>query len=281
MLGPFPWLAGNSRETMREHLLLILWLPIILAVVIGKGFAKLDFWSSKLSLPPGIAVSPIDNFTLVTAKLKAGAFSVLVAWGLVMVAAPLWLILWGDTNGLVQRWQEWQRDYAAYSPWGTGLAVGLALLAGMLLTWKFLVQSAYLGMYGRPGMFLSGVALSMAYYAGLIYGVWWFFNQQENSKWLVDHLPGLLGSLVLAFGLKVWLGIWAFSKAHRHGLLSARAVGIYWVFWGVATGCLAVLPYLLFPFRPWLWHLLAFGSCLLVPLARIGLLPLAAAANRR
>jgi hypothetical protein len=38
---------------------------------------------------------------------------------------------------------------------------------------------------------------------------------------------------------------------------------------------------LLFPFRPWLWHLLAFGSCLLVPLARIGLLPLAAAANRR
>jgi hypothetical protein len=285
VIAPISWSLQNDQAALLRIWIVVVAMPIVLALPIGKGFSKPDFWSSDLALPSFTAVRPLATVDLVTVKMKVAALSVLAAWSLVIPFVTLWFPLSSDaleSSGLwafVVRLYEGQA-YQAY------VALILTILAAFLLTWRFLVAGLWIGLSGNRMMF---AASAIPYgFAPIFIGIAIFlvFGKRDPiSNWARDSLdrPDLLiGIGAFAILAKFCLSWLAWRK------IEMRSVRRYLFFWVGGTVCLtgfAILLWIgfrnLLPGDPSLWRIvLVLAAILFIPLARPGLAPLFLDRNR-
>ena len=103
ILGPVGWLTGSGKEATVRGFFWLAGSPLLLAIPIGRGLAKIDFWSLELALPPFISARPIHCAQIVAAKLKSAAISTLLTYAIVLLAAMIWLAI-GDPDNLHDLW---------------------------------------------------------------------------------------------------------------------------------------------------------------------------------
>ena len=82
------------------------------------------------------------------------------------------------------------------------------------------------------------------------------------------------------FGAKILLAVWAFREASRQRLLAPRAIAIYVLFWLVGIAIFVAVASALCQGTIFPQPLVALTAALLLPLARVGLAPLALARAR-
>ena len=117
IMGPVAGINGHGPQETAQMAVWLAMLPLLLAVPVGKGIAKPDFWSLELSLPPFLAARPITSGQIIRAKMKSAAFSTLLAWGLLLAVAPLWIYLNCSTEQLRDMWGMFRNIYSPPAQW--------------------------------------------------------------------------------------------------------------------------------------------------------------------
>jgi len=277
ILGPVGWIVriesppsstAIDAEPTVTMFYLILALPIVLAFIIGKRLAEIE-----LNPPAFQLLRPVTCGELVVRKLQMAAFSAAVSWVMVLVVTPLWLALWCDTSMLAQGWRTLQ---TSYSTPGLCALLSLGFLTAVALTWRWLVTSLYLGLWGRPKIFIGSAACSfIGGWLLLIVLAINFDHPKQLKQW--QELTRYLAILV---ALKWLVGVWAFCGAHRRGLLTARVIFAYIAIWLGVTLCVVAFAWLALSRTIIPKPAIILGAMLVFPLASIGLAPLALAAHR-
>jgi hypothetical protein len=279
IVGPATWLAGRGPEATARAALWLALLPMILALPIGKGFAKPDFWSLELGLNPFLTTRPVSDSQVIAAKLKAAAISTLLAWALLLTLAPLWLWLVGDAADLYSLWKVF---CAVYSPFARVAIPMLLLVAAVILTWSLLSGSIWAGASGRPVVFAGSIVFGIVCFLSfLAFVTWWSLDEPgAASDFVASALPWLPWMLAAAFLVKAWAAVLCWREAYRRHLLSTRTIVAYLSVWAFATGSVAALACIVSPRVAWFRDLLLLAALLVVPLARVGAAPLALHRNR-
>jgi hypothetical protein len=268
---------GDAKATMWAETWLAL-MPILLAVPIGMGFGKPDFWSLDLSLPAFVAARPVSGGQLLGAKMKAAALSTVLAWVAVLLVAPLCIYLYLDTEHWREAWEMSGILYSKFSQWALPV---LGLIMAMLLTWRLLIGSIWLGYSGRTGFYYSLVAIGMAgLLTALYFLVWWAEFPRSRDKMIVSILPWLPWLLAAYLTAKVWAAARCADQLHRCRLISTRHIGLFACIWLAATSCILFRAWLLSPRIEWLRCTLLLGALCVIPVARIAAAPIAIAWNR-
>ena len=150
--------------------------PHRLAVPVGKGIAKPSFWSVELGLPAFLSTRPVTNGQIVAAKMRAAAFSTLLAWAVLLVAAPIWL---GSPaiSTISDRSGELLRDLLQPVRLGD---TDPALFAAVVLTWNFMIGSIWSGMSGRPLLYSGAVVLSAVCFVGMLVLLTWCMDSPAS-----------------------------------------------------------------------------------------------------
>jgi hypothetical protein len=252
VIGPLSWYLRNEPGAPLRILVTTLAMPIILALPVGKAFSKPDLWSSDLSVPSFVAVRPLATGELVIVKMKVAALSAAISWLLVFA-----FLLLGPA----------QRPPGENVRW-----VAPVVIAGIFLTWRFLVGGLWIGLSGNTTLFTaSAVPHAFTPFVGII-GIAVLLRRYEALPgWIDDNLNFLL--VLLTFGIIAKFSLWIVSWRD----VAAERVQQYFVFWTGSTLGLMALGVSV-------WRagrlLLVLVAILIVPLARIGFAPSALMKNR-
>jgi hypothetical protein len=279
VIAPMSWLMrGDGGDTMRL-LLAALATPAVLAIPVGAAFSKPTFWSEDLALPAFVAVRPLSAADLVATKVRVAAASVALAWLVLLSFVALWLTLWGNLDSLsqlaIQVWAFHGRSVAAV--YG---AAALVVMAGMCLTWRFMVSRLWSGLSGRRTLFLASVtSVVVVAIAGLV------FINAGRPGWLLDD-PARLAPIVwiaaVAVIAKCWLAVYAWRG------VAARYRRMYLLIWLAGTASFVTLGSVVWGMvRIYLrldvdrvHSVVILLALLAVPLARVGLAPSSLTRNR-
>ena len=279
VIAPYSWFARNDAGGSLRLLLGTLATPILLAIPVGMAFARPTFWSEDLSVPAFIAIRPLTDEQIVAIKLKVSAASVAISWLLVVCFVGVWLSLWANLGAVSQLAISWWafHERSVFSVYGT---VALILVAGVVLTWRFLVSRLWSGLSGSRPLFMASV---MSVVLGVIAGL--VFAADRLPGWVLDD-PARMGVLVrlmsVAVAAKYWLAAYSWRR------LSSRHQRQYLLVWGAGTTALLALAMLLwgvvriyvaldiYRFQ----GLMILAALLAVPLGRVGLAPSCLARNR-
>lgn len=270
---PLSWLYRNDPQTTVRMLAEILAMPLVLALAVGMGFVRPDFWSLDGSLTAFLAIRPISTGEIIVTKMKVAALSVAITWSLVLAFICVWLAGWANNAQLNRLLFEFKMFY----PHSWHLILILSVPGLMMVTWRSLVSGFWAGLAGSWKLsFLSTFAKLIALVLGLV-GLAWM---ADHDKWSKAH-PGLTITLIgwilaLAVIAKLWTASIFWNK------ITPARVRQYLLIWSGATLCLLALAIIASPlmdvFR--LEHLFVLAAFLVFPLARLGLAPTALAKNR-
>ena len=278
-VGPFSWLVRDDAAGTFRLLFVALATPIVLAIPVGMAFSRPSFWSEDLLVPAFIAVRPLTDDDILATKVKVAIASVVVSWLLVLSFVGIWLSLWANLDSVsrfaIQLWAFHGRSVAAVY----GIAV-LIVIAGMFLTWRFLVSRLWSGLSGRRPLFIASVmsAIFVAI-AGMA------FDAARLPGWLLED-PARMAAVVWIVSIAVTVKYWLAAYSWRR--VSARYARQYLLVWGAGTACLLMLAVLLwgvvriyvaldiYRFQ----GLMILLALLALPLGRVGLAPSCLARNR-
>jgi hypothetical protein len=279
VIAPFSWFARDNASGSLQLLLGTLAAPIILAIPVGMAFARPTFWSEDLSLPAFVAIRPLTDEEIVAIKMKVAAASVAISWLLVACFVGVWLSLWANLDALSQLAISWWafHERSVLSVYTT---VALILVAGAVLTWRFLVTRLWTGLSGSRPLFMASVMSVL-----LVVIAFLVFAGDRLPGWVLDDPARMAGVVLLmsvAVAAKCWLAAYAWHRS------SARHLRQYLLVWSAATTCLLTLALSL-------WNvvrvyaaldiyrfqsLMILGALLAVPLGRVGLAPSSLSRNR-
>lgn len=192
---------------------------------------------------------------------------------------PGWLSVWANRDLLsrlaLELWTFYGRSVAAVA----GIAM-LMVIAGMFLTWRFLVSRLWTGLSGwRPLFSASAIFLVSMVIAGMAFDAGWLLG------WVVED-PRRMAIVVwivsIAVALKYCLAAYSWRR------VSARYVRRYLLVWVAGTACFVVLAVMLSrvaqnyvaPDIHRFQGLMILLALLAVPLGRVGLAPSCLARNR-
>jgi hypothetical protein len=261
-------------------------MPMVLAFPVGKAFSKPDLWSNDMSVPSFVAVRPLSAEDLVAVKIKVAATSAAVSWLLVCAFVALWFRLWASLDGLnvirLLVWSLYERSiYPQY-----GLVI-LSLAAAMLLTWRFLVSSLWLGLSGNRALFATtAIPYALAPIFAFMIAILIPENEDSILSWMHRGFGGALPTLVriaaIAVVAKLWIAAWTWRDIDRARVQQYLFLWLSGTLVLVAFALLswAGLRYLLPSDSHQLRSLLVLCALLVVPLARLGLAPGSLARNR-
>lgn len=279
VIAPFSWFARHDASGSLRLLLGTLATPIMLAIPIGMAFARPTFWSEDLSVPAFVAIRPLTDEEIVAIKMKVAAASVGTSWLLVVCFVGVWLSLWGNGAAVSQLALQWWafHEHSVLSVYGT---VALILIAGVVLTWRFLVSRLWSGLSGSRLLFgasvMSVVLLVIAYLV---------FAADRFPGWVLDdpaRMAGVVWLMAVAATGKGWLAAYSWRR------VSTRHQRQYLLVWSAGTASLLSLAMLLwgvlriyvaldiYRFQ----GLMILVALLAVPLGRVGLAPSCLARNR-
>ena len=269
VFGPVSWLTRKNSEMTLWTLGWVLALPVILSSVIGKGFTKPDFWSRDLSLSPFLAIRPLASGEMVVTKMKVAALSVATTWLLALTFLLLWLPGWANTTGLKE---QWDTLLALHSPLAAWAILILFLWAAVVLTWRGMVGSLWVGLSGDMRRWVASAILQIL----AVIVIFWVIARLKDSGWRhVDRNVSLMGwTLALIATLKLWVAVFSWKK------ISPGRVWKYVLIWTGGTLCLVALGRLVCPNIFWLKHLFILAALLPFPLARLGFAPGSLTKNR-
>jgi hypothetical protein len=286
VIAPLSGILQSDAGSSQQILLAALAMPILLALPVGKAFSKPDFWSGDMGVPAVVAVRPLTNSDIVVSKMKVAALSAAISWLVVLVFLSLWLSLWGDVEPITMlRYGLWQ--IYGQSMFGQYAIAVLSILAGMFLTWRFLVGNLWLGLSGRKLLFsVSALPYAVVPFFGLVALL--LLREHEESVIIsirnnLDRmLPQLVWLAALVLIAKLWFAVFSWRKT------PSERVRRYLLCWAGASACLVALAILvskvawaLVPSDMYrMRNLLILGALLVMPLARIGLAQSTLAKNR-
>jgi hypothetical protein len=238
--------------------------------VSGKNPWVKDYYG----VAPSTATLPISTGELVGAKLRAAALSALAAWGFVVVAVPVAVLLTGRQEEVLGCWQQAQQHLHPFK------LAALIMAAATLLfvcTWKRLVDSLFLGLTGRKWVIEGAIGVGMSVFILLCLVGGWIYRHPETHERFRAMLPWLIVLVILC---RLLLAGLALRQGMRQGLFEPRTALCWltaWVLLGSALfGLLAyVVPADLVPLG-----YLAFAILLTLPMVRLTAAPLALAWNR-
>lgn len=254
--------------------------PLLLALILGRGFAKPDFWKPGLGVAPFQAIRPVPPGMWVLSKLTVAMGSAVVAWLIVLATAILWMIYQGDFQAFDEPLEAIRFFYT--SPEQVGL-VGLGLATAILLTWRFLVGGLATGLSGKRGWFYLQNSFTVILLAG---GLTYLITSDPDTDapsrlhrfWpFVAHLPTILAVTVIA---KMIAAASLWERVHRQQFLSSQLIAMYLAAWSVATAVPAALVAIACENTAWLKLSLWLVCLLWVPLAGPALAILSLASNR-
>jgi hypothetical protein len=277
ILSQFGGFSGHDAHASARRLVWLLLSPTLLAIPIGRGIAKPDFWSLELSLSPFLSTRPITNAQIVATKLKSAGLSTLLAYGIVLVAAAVWATT-GDPEHLRDLWTSFRVIYSPISQW---VISGFAIAATLLLTWTLLIGSLWLGYSGRPWFFYGGVVIGIVALVGSLIAIVVCCDLSDSeSQFILQLLRWVPWLLAAAFILKCWTAIGVFCQARHWELISQRSMVRNLVFWAGGTLGFVALAWFISPRVEWLRYTLYLAALLAVPLVRVQAATLALAWNR-
>ena len=278
MLSSLLWLTNRGPDaTLRTEAWLAL-MPMLLAVPIGMGFGKPDFWTLDLSLSTFAATRPVSGGQLTAAKMKAAARSTLLAWAILLLVAPLCIYLYGDTT----HWHDlWRVLGFIYSPFfQVVVPIGMLLLA-IALTWCLMVSSMWLGYTGRPWFYYTFVAVGMgAFMAMLGYSTWWQDHPHQRGNIFVSLVPLLPWILAAGITVKAWSTVICSQGMLRRGMISRQNVVIFACIWLAAAVGITLFGCILSRRVEWMRDTFILAGLLLLPSVRLVTAPLSIAWNR-
>jgi hypothetical protein len=279
VIAPFSWSARDDSSGSLRLLLGTLATPILLAIPVGMAFARPMFWSEDLSMPAFVAIRPLSDESIVAIKMKVAAASVAIAWLLVVCFVGVWFSMWANIDAVSQLAIQWWafHEHSILSVYGT---VALILMAGVVMTWRFLVSRLWSGLSGSRPLFMASVMLALlVVIAGMVFAI------DRLPGWVLGdpaRMGGVVWLLSIVLVVKCWLA--AYSWRRR----SAGHLRRYLLVWGGATACLLALTMQLwgvvriyvaldiYRFQ----SLMILVALLAVPLGRVGLVPSRLTRNR-
>jgi hypothetical protein len=265
----------NDLIPTAQTLLSALAVPVFVAGIAGTTVSGKNPWvKDYYGVAPSTATLPTSTGELVGAKLKAAALSTLAAWGLVIVAVPLAVLLTGRQEEVVGWWRQALHHLHPFQ-----IAAGIMAAATLLFvgSWKRLVDSLFLGLTGRKWVIVGAIYAGTAGFGILCFVVGWIYKHPELHEPLLALLPWLLG-LLIACRLSV-AGLALRAGLRRRVLAPGTAVR-----WVIAWVCIALtlfglLAYAVPAERVPIYNL-AFAVLFAMPMARLTAAPLALAWNR-
>jgi hypothetical protein len=276
---PLSWVLRHDVGAVFRLLFGALATPIILAIPVGMAFARPTFWSEDLSVPPFVAVRPLTDDDIVATKVKVAVVSAGASWMLVLSFCGIWLLGWANLDPLrrlaTRLWVLHGRSVAAV----VGIAV-LIVVAGILVTWRFLTSRLSTGLAGSRPLFLSSVMLVVVIaIAGLV------FDAARLPGWVLGD-PARVAAAAWVLSVAVLAKYWLAAVSWRR--VSAHYARQYLLLWGSATACLLTLALLFWRVTriviagdaDRLKAVLILAALLVLPLWRVGLAPAALARNR-
>jgi hypothetical protein len=253
--------------------------PVVLAVPVGIAFSKPSFWSEDLAVPAFVAVRPLSSEDLVATKVSVAVVSTALSWVVVVVFLALWLSAWANLDSLsqlaIQLWAFHGQSVAMVYA-----IAALVAIAGMFLTWRFLVSRLWSGLSGiRPifvGTVVAIVGLAIAGFA---------FDAGRLPGWLLDD-PARLAPVAWIAAIAVTAKYWLAARTWRG--VALRYVRIYLLIWLAGTASFLALALVVWGIiriylpvdADRLRGIVVLSAFLAVPLARVGLASSALARNR-
>lgn len=284
---PIAIYAGREAESTMRILAAALAMPILLALPIGKGFSKPDFWSKDMTLTSFLAVRPLATHDLVMIKAKVAACSAFISWLLVFVFLSIWIPAGANLESLRQL--RVQMFAMAGSEYSAAAILALSISAWLVLTWRFLIDGLWLGLWGKR-MFYAGSAIPYAVFpnVGLIALMLMTHSQDKQSvfAWMFQNrdriVTGALWIAAVALTAKFCLSVLTWRR------VPASTLWQYLPVWISGTCCLITLALLVWnglrPMLPpdvnGLRLLLILIAVSIMPLGRLGLASLTLARNR-
>jgi hypothetical protein len=277
VIGPMSWYARHAAGTSLLIFVVTVTMPILLALPIGKAFSKADFWSSDLGVPPIVAVRPLGAADMIAIKMRVAAKSAVLSWAYALVFLGVWLPLWADRTRIDRVgpliWVI--QGHSVYRQYGIA---ALSILAGILLTWRLLVGSLWLGLRGNQKLFtFSALGYAFGPFFALAGLAWVDTHRSLVFGWVQHHLDSVLLQLewlaALAVILKLGAAVWSWRKIPSERL---RRYSLFWVagtllLIGFAvmvwSGLPPLVPSVTYRFRT----LMILMAIMFLPLARIGL----------
>lgn len=254
--------------------MILLLLPPWLAAAVSIFFGELTEKSKDRGLSGFLATRPITSAGFVTAKVDMAARGVVAGYAVVLPIALATAFFTG-AFGEIDAW--WRLLVARFSPWEAALIVLLGAMGLVVGTWLILIENMLFGLTGRR--WVMGVVSAMCFPlipTAVLLGLW-IYRHPELHDALLAAVPWLVATLA---GVKILFSGWMLRAVRRRGLLTPEAVRrLAGVWLAGVLGLFAVL-YWLVPSDVAPWYLLASCAVLVLPLARIGLAPMAVAWNR-
>lgn len=272
---PVPWLTGLDNASALRFVAGSAIALVVLAILVGKGFAVPDFWTRDMSLPPFVAIRPLGSGEWVFIRLQLAALCAAGACLAVFVAVAVALTLNGSWAGL---WSALAPADAATMPRWL-VVTGYAAFV-FLLVWRGLVISLYNGLTGRAGWFLAATIGTFVVQLLLVPWLLIRHSHELTPYNTTFNWRPLIWIIVGAWLIKLLAAWWAWSECRRARLISARTLAGYVGGWLIAVFALASFVLTALPVDLWLRQVAALAIGLVVPLARIGLAPVAFAHNR-
>lgn len=279
VIAPLSWVARHAPDDTMQLLLVTLATPIALAIAVGMAFSRPTIWSDDLSVPAFVAVRPLSADEIVATKMKVAAASVAISWLVVLLFLSIWLSSWAHLDALsrlaIQLWAIHHRSVSAVS----GIAA-LIVIAGMFLTWRFLVNRLWTGLSGDRRLFIASAAPIV-----LVVMAWAVLDAGRLPGWILE-VPSRLTPVVwiaaVALVAKSWLAAYAWRDT------PAQHVWRYLLVWLGGTTCFVALALVLWeiarmylPLDAYRFQsLLVLLALTAVPIGRIGLAPSFLARNR-
>jgi hypothetical protein len=269
--------ADVRRDIWREAWWL---LPLVVCFLIPQ-FAPASGidWENKLrlvgTLPPLIAMRPINTGAMVLARLQAVTLGLLLMWVLVVGEAGVLFLIGGeraDVTAFVAR---------HFPGWNDLAFLAVITVGGFLFLWKQLAQTMFFGLTGHWWTTLVATVIhSLAMWLLFVVVCWFMGSPEASQEWLRQALPWLTGLAGLALVLKLVAVAWAVQANYQRQLLSGgtllRLVGLWLAtVVGFTFFVVALMPSGLVSL-PWI----AGGVALALPFARILFAPLVLAWNR-
>ena len=295
VIAPLSWAMRGQAGMSLWIFVWTLATPMILALPIGKGFSRPDFWSSDLGIPSFTAIRPLSSGEWVVVKLKVAALSTVLSWLLLLSFLAIWLPNWANLSSLTMiRVAFWMAH--GHSVYPQYVIAALLVLTGVFVTWKFLVGGLWIGLSGSRKLFVGSAATFGFVWLGGAIGLAFLANHDRallawihrDPNRLIETIEGLAAAAVVA---KLWCAarFWRFIQARRTRLFLcawlAGTLGIILLvrlLWAGGTLTLALMALFdLLPLDPVrLRNVLLLAGLLLMPFARLGLAPLSLAHNR-
>ena len=228
-------------------------------------------------------------------KMKVALLSTSLSWLLVLAFLSVWLPLWANLTSLsmvrVGFWMVYGHSvYPQYA------IAALSIIAGLFLTWKFLVGGLWIGLSGNLKLFIASAS---AYCLMLLLGMFGLAilldHDEAFRQWLREDpdRPLSLFEWIAALGVsaKFWMAAVSWRK------IAPQRVRRYFLAWCGGTLCLIALAILVWADGTLILSLMAFlnflpldvyrlrnllilVALLVIPFARLGLAPSSLARNR-